>query len=151
VQAWSGIPRLKEAAAALKPDLVTYRDENGVELYDLPDAPLPDPDTPAPVRFVPEYDNLVLSHADRTRIIANDFRKQVFLSAGRVRSTILVDGFVRGAWKIETTKTAAALVIEPFAPLAPADRAALVDEGEQLLRFVEDRSQTLDIRFAAGD
>lgn len=147
IQAWSGLTRLKDAVAALKPELVVYRDENGTELFDLPNMPLPDEDTPAPVRFVPEYDNLIISHADRNRIIADEYRPRIFLSAARVRPTFLIDGFVRGAWKIEKAKKAATLVIEPFVALTSQDHTALTEEGERLLRFVEDKAETCAIRF----
>lgn len=148
VQAWSGLVRLKQPIEALKPKLVTYRDERGNELFDIPDAPLPPGDTPTPVRFVPDYDNLVLSHADRTRVISEEHRKKVFLSAARVRATFLVDGFVRGAWKIEKTKGAATLIIEPFEQLSKETCDALVKEGERLLRFVEDSARAFEVRFA---
>ena len=101
-----------------------------------------------PACFLPEYDNLVLSHADRTRIIADEHRAGVFLSAGRVRATILVDGFVRGVWKIERSRESATLVIELFAPLSPGEREALREEGERLVRFVEDNAARFAIRFA---
>lgn len=106
IQAWSGLVRLKEPIEVLKQELRTYRDELGNELLDLPEMDLPEDlsDLPAPARFVPEYDNLILSHADRTRVISDEYRKRVFLSAGRVRAIILVDGIVRGAWKIENAR-----------------------------------------------
>jgi hypothetical protein len=148
LQAWSGLVRLKDWMEELRPELRAYRDERGRELLDLPDAPLPDPDRPVPPRFMPEYDNLVLSHADRTRVIADADRPKVFLSAGRVRSTILVDGFVRGAWGIERARGSATLLIEPFAPLAKEERSALAQEGERLVRFVEDGAESVDVRFA---
>jgi hypothetical protein len=146
-QVWTGMTKLKEAVEPLKAGLVTYRDENGVELFDLPDQLLPADDTPAPVRFIPEYDNLLIAHNDRTRIIADEDRPKVFLSAGRVQATILVDGFVRGTWKIEKAKKAAALVIEPFEPLSAAVSEALRVEGERLARFIEDRAETVEVRF----
>jgi hypothetical protein len=147
-QAWSGLTRTKGTIEALKPELRSYRDEKGNELLDLPDAPLPPAGAPAPVRFVPDYDNLVLSHADRTRVISDEHRPSVFLSAARVRATFLVDGFVHGAWKIEKSRRAATLVIEPFEPLADEDRDALTGEGERLLRFVADGAETVEVRFA---
>ena len=104
-------------------------------------------DTPAPPRFAPEYDNLVLSHADRRRVIADEDRKKVFLSAARVRATFLIDGFVAGVWKIEKTRKAATLIAEPFAPLAPRDRDALAEKGERLLRFATDGQPELEVRF----
>ncbi len=146
-QAWSGLTGAKALLQELRPELVEFRDEAGNELFDLPEAPLPPADTPAPPRFVPEYDNLVLSHADRRRVIADGDRKAVFLSAARVRATILLDGFVAGAWRIEKTKKSAALIVEPFAPLAPQDRDALAEEGERLLRFATDGQPELDVGF----
>ncbi len=146
-QAWSGLTGAKALLQELRPELVEFRDEAGNELFDLPEAPLPPADTPAPPRFVPEYDNLVLSHADRRRVIADGDRKAVFLSAARVRATILLDGFVAGAWRIEKTKKSAALIVEPFAPLAPQDRDVLAEEGERLLRFATDGQPELDVGF----
>jgi len=146
VQTWSGLPALKGAVATLKPELRTFRDEQGRELFDLPDAPLPSADTPAPVRFVPDFDNLILSHADRRRVLPDEYRKYVFF-APRVLATFLVDGFVAGAWKIERVKRMARLIIEPFAPLAEDVRLALTEEGERLLRFVEDDAEAFEVQF----
>lgn len=148
-QAWSGLVRLKGPVEEIKAGggLSLFEGEDGGELLDLPDAPLPPPDTPAPPRFVPEYDNLVLAHADRRRVIADEDRKKVFLSAARVRATVLLDGFVAGVWRIEKTKKTAALIVEPFAPLSTEDRDALVEEGERLLRFATDGQPELDVRF----
>ena len=146
-QAWSGLTGMKGLLEGMKPELRLFRDEDGGELFDLPDTPLPSPDTPAPPRFVPEYDNLVLSHADRRRVIADEDRKKVFLSSARVRATFLLDGFVAGAWKIEKTKKAAALIVEPFALLSTEDHDALAEEGERLLRFATDGQPELEVRF----
>jgi len=150
VQTWSGFPKLKEAIGEFKSALTVYRDERGRELLDLPGAALPDPDTPAPARFLPEYDNLLLSHQNRARVIPEQYHTHVFLAGLRVAATILVDGFVAGAWKIEKTKAAATLTISPFAPLAPATRAALAEEGERLVRFVEADAKTFEVRFGDG-
>ncbi|MBA2715306.1 MAG: winged helix DNA-binding domain-containing protein [Rubrobacteraceae bacterium] len=148
VQAWSGLVRLKDRIQEFKPELRAFRDERGNELLDLPDAPLPPADTPAPVRFVPDYDNLILSHADRRRVIADEYRSKVFLSAARVRATFLVDGFVRGAWKIERARGTAALVIEPFETLSREARLALLEEGERLVRFAGEDAEAFEVRFA---
>jgi len=145
VQTWSGLVRLKEGIGKLKPELRTFRDEQGNELLDLPGMPLPHSDTLAPARFLPEYDNLVLSHADRARFVPEEHRKKVFLSAGRVRGTFLLDGTVRGIWKIERSRGSATLVIEPFEPLLEEHRNELAEEGEQLLRFVEDDLEKLEV------
>lgn len=146
-QTWSGFVKLKEAIEKLKPELRIYQDEQGRELLDLPDMPLPDADTPAPVRFLPEFDNLLLSHNKRTRIVSDDYHTRVFLSGLRIAATFLVDGFVRGVWKIEKTKGAAALVIEPLAALTKPDQEALADEAERLVRFVEPDAKTFEVRF----
>jgi hypothetical protein len=130
MQTWSGLTRLGEVAERLRPRLATFEDEHGNELFDLPDAPRPDPGTPAPPRFLPEYDNLLLSHADRSRVIADEHREAVF-----TKGAFLVDGFVRGTWKIARQRKTAALRIEPFRKLSKKDAAALSREGEKLLTF----------------
>jgi hypothetical protein len=109
---------------------------------------LPDIDTPAPVRFLPEYDNLLLSHQDRTRAIASAHRSKVYLPGLRVSATFLLDGFVGGTWAIERAKQAATLVMTPFEPLAQQDRDALAEEAEALVRFVEADADTFAVRFA---
>ncbi|MBC8074837.1 MAG: winged helix DNA-binding domain-containing protein, partial [Chloroflexales bacterium] len=134
--------------AQLRPELLVYRDDGRRELFDLPDQPLPDGEVPAPVRFLPEYDNLLLSHRTRTRVIADEHRARVYLPGLRVRATILVDGFVRGAWKIERAKQGATLIIEPFVALGAPERQALVEEGERLVRFVEPDAASFALRFA---
>ncbi len=128
---WSWLTGLREAFERLRPQLVTFRDEQGRELFDLPGAPRPDPETPAPPRFLPEYDNVALSHDDRRRIIARS-------AFGRLTGwvgTLTVDGFIRGQWRIDRSKGAATLVIEPFEELGKADAEALAAEGERLLAF----------------
>jgi hypothetical protein len=103
IQAWSGLTRLREPVDSL--DLRTFHDENGVVLYDLPDAPLPDPDTPAPVRLLPYFDNLVLSHFDRSRVMTDEIRKLICIGA-MTKPTLLVDGMVCGTWTIEPDRLA---------------------------------------------
>ena len=147
-QTWSGLTRLADVFERLRPRLITFRDGRGRELFDLPDAPRPDPGTPAPARFVPEFDNLILSHADRTRVIADEYRKAIASRNGMVPATVLLDGFVRGTWKTERSRARATLVITPFEPLAKDDRDALAEEGEQLIRFVGEGAEAFDIRFA---
>ena len=136
VQTWSGLTRLGEVVDRLRPRLSTFRDERGRELFDLPDAPRPDPDPPAPPRFLPEFDNLILSNADRARVIADDYRRAIASRNGMVPATFLVDGFVRGTWKTQRARRKATLSIEPFEALSGNDRDALAEEGERLLRFM---------------
>jgi hypothetical protein len=150
VQTWSGLTRLHEVIERLRPRLVTFRDEHGKELLDLPDAPRPDPDTPSPPRFLPQFDNLILSHADRTRIIANAYRKVIASKNGMVPATVLVGGFVRGTWKTERNRQKVTLVIEEFELLQQKDRDALAAEGERHIRFVAEPegAEAFEVRFA---
>jgi hypothetical protein len=147
VQTWSGLTRLGEVTDRLRSRLRIFRDEHGNELFDLPDAPRPDPDTPSPPRFLPEFDNLILSHADRTRVISSDYRKTIASKNGMVPATVLVDGFVRGTWKTERTRGKATLVIEPFELLPKKDRDALFEEGEQLIRLTGEGAEAFEVRF----
>ncbi|OQD53682.1 hypothetical protein BM536_025690 [Streptomyces phaeoluteigriseus] len=142
MQTWSGLTRLREAFERLRPRLVTFRDDNGVELFDLPDAPRPDPDTPAPPRFLPEFDNLLLSHADRARVVPPEHRGRSW-QGNQAYCTLLVDGFLAGVWKLD----ADALVVEPFAPLGKERRQEVAAEGERLLKAMYGESSSYDIRF----
>ncbi len=118
--------------------LTTYRDEQGRELFDLPDSALPSEEMPAPVRFLPMFDNLVLAHDDRRRLIADQYRPIVFPGKSMVHATYLVDGFVRGIWKIEGKKPQTKLVIEPFEPLSETMQNEVMQEGERLMRWMWD-------------
>lgn len=99
MQTWAGLTRLREVFERLRPRLVTFRDENGVELFDLPDAPRPDEDTPAPPRFLPEFDNVLLGHADRTRVIPPRYRGRNG-NGNQSYGTVLVDGFLAAVWRL---------------------------------------------------
>jgi hypothetical protein len=133
--AWSGLTGWKAVAERLRPQLRVFTGEQGQELFDLPRAPRPDPDTPAPPRLVAEWDNLLLSHADRGRVLSEAHRARVFTINGIVRGTVLLDGFVAGTWKIERTKHAATVVLEPFAQWSKADRLGAEEEAMRLLAF----------------
>ncbi len=149
-QSWSGLGSLRETFAALRPELTTFTSEDGRELFDLPSAPRPPEDVPAPPRFLPEFDDLMLGHAERARVVPPAFKSQIYLSALRVRATFLVDGTVKGAWKVERTKKRTTLVIEPFAPLKKKEKDALAEEGEALLAFVDEGAATRALRFEAS-
>lgn len=138
VRTWSRLTGLREVVDRLRPQLRTFRDERGRELFDVPDGPLPDPDTPAPPRFLPEYDNVTLSHDDRSRIL-NGQGPGLPFPQGSAIGTLLVDGFYRANWKIATDDGVATLTIDRFTPL-PGDPAGTLDEivaeGTGLLAFV---------------
>ena len=152
MQAWSGLPPalVREAFGALAGKLKALRDDRGRELFDLPRAPRPAEDVVAPARFLPEFDNLLLSHADRTRIVADVHRPLLNTPNLLLPGTFLVDGFVAGTWKAERVKDAATLTVTPFTPLAKDSREALAEEGEALVRFMEDDAKKLEVRFAKG-
>jgi hypothetical protein len=148
VQEWSGLKGLRTAVERLRPKLRVLRDETGRELLDLPDAPLPDPDTPAPARFLPEYDNLILAYADRTRMLTREVQQAIWTKNGLL-STALVDGTVAATWKIVRERKRVALAIDPLRRIAKADRAALTEEGLALLAFTDPEADARDVRFAA--
>jgi hypothetical protein len=147
MQTWSGLGKLKEHFEQMRPQLVTYRDEQGVELFDLPEMEIVAEDAPAPVRFLPEFDNLLLSHSNRTRVVDDSYRKQVYLPGLRVAATFLVDGFVAGVWKVAKSKGVAALTIQPFNALDAATRAELEVEGNTLVRFFEPDAKQYEVEF----
>ncbi|QES44584.1 hypothetical protein DEJ49_29515 [Streptomyces venezuelae] len=151
MQTWARLTRLRDVFERLRPRLRTFRDENGVELFDLPDAPRPDPDTPAPPRFLPEYDNLLLSHADRSRIIPAAYKGRTW--KGNVPYCVfLLDGVLAGVWRLEEDRKsgAAVLTMEPFGR-APgrAQREELVREAEWMLTRIAETSSSYDIRFGS--
>jgi winged helix DNA-binding protein len=136
IRTWSGMSGVAEVVERLRQTLRVFRDERGRELFDLPAAPRPDPDTPAPPRFLPEYDNVLLSHADRTRIISNEHRKRLTTNNGRSAGTVLVDGFVAGTWRIKRDVGTATLSVATLKRLSRKEAAAVTDEGTGLLSFV---------------
>jgi hypothetical protein len=144
VQTWSGLTRMREVIERLH--LRTYRDENGTELFDLPDAPRPDPDTLAPPRFLPEFDNLLLSHADRRRVITDEHRARLNSRPNVPIRVFLLDGHARGAWKLTRTRGAAVLTMEPFTPLTTRETDALTAEAARLLDFAAADVDDHDVR-----
>jgi hypothetical protein len=153
MQGWSGLTRLKAVFERLRPGLVTVRDERGRELFDLPDAPRPDPDVPAPVRFLGEYDNVLLGLADRSRIIPEGFPWQAMLADGRFVNNLLVDGMLRATWWLERDgKRRATLVVRPFPKLSSAERTDVEAEAARMLDFAAADAGQRDVRFVStGD
>ncbi|UKS25767.1 winged helix DNA-binding domain-containing protein [Paenibacillus sp. HWE-109] len=148
MQVWCGLTRLREIIEQLRPNLLTFRDEQGQELFDLPDAPRPDPTTPAPPRFLSEFDNMLLSFEDRTRILADEDKPLVFTENGIIRATLLVDGFVCGIWSAAQKHQTATLTIKLFRPIAEEQLAAIQTEAAQLFDFIAPDAQTRDIRIS---
>jgi len=139
-------PYIRAALGRVK-DLRRFRDENGRELFDLARAPRPPAETAGPARYLARFDAAILGHdsAARTRILPAAYKKQVIFSA-EVWQTFLVDGFVAGRCRLASTKKEALLTLEPFKPLRRADKAALVDEGERLVRFYYPETPTHAVR-----
>jgi hypothetical protein len=146
VSSWSRLTGMREVIERLRPRLRSFGDERGRELFDLPEAPRPPPDTPAPPRFLPEYDNLLLSHADRSRFTSADRRAQPW-TARIIQGTVLQDGTVAGTWHIQRDRAngAATLVVEHF-PLNARARASIAAEGRRFLRFYEAGAASHDVR-----
>jgi len=145
-QAWSGLSRLAPVFEELRPSLSTFRDDKDRELFDLPDAPRPRDSQPAPIRFLPEFDNVLLAYRDRRRIIADEYKSRVYPNNGMIQPTVLVDGFVEGKWKIVSNERKATLNVEAFRRLTKTERAAIEEEGELLLEFAASNSKARDIR-----
>jgi hypothetical protein len=147
-QAWCGLTRLVDVFDRLRAELLTFRDESGRELFDLPEAPRPGPDVPAPPRFLYDFDNLLLSHADRTRALSAEAADAVRPAIQEPVSTFLLDGFVAGTWRIEREKSrgAATLTLRPIRPLSRRQTVDLTDEGAELLAFLATESTEHQIR-----
>jgi hypothetical protein len=135
VRTWSGLTAQREVLERLRPRLRTFRDARGRELFDLPGAPRPGADLAAPPRFLPEYDNVLLSHADRARIKGDGRLVPLPPGNGGVCGTLLVDGFFRGLWRVAREGPVAIVRVEPFDRFTRAERAAVVAEGERLAAF----------------
>jgi hypothetical protein len=146
VQSWSGLTRLREVVDRLRPRLRAFRDEQGRELVDVPGAPLPDADTPAPPRFLPDFDNVLLGHHDRGRIFRDERQRPALIG----RRTVLVDGIVGATWDASVTNGVATLAVRPLGRLSRADRAAVMDEGVRLLGFLAPEAAA-DVRIVKAE
>jgi hypothetical protein len=145
VAAWSGLAGLKATLEALRPELRTFRDQRGHELFDVADGLLPRQSAAAPVRFLPEFDNVLVAYADRSRIIPESHRQRVITALGRC--AVLVDGFVRALWRVERINKTATLEVELFDADARRAKGAIAREGEQLLEFVAGDASTKRLRW----
>ena len=148
-QKWSGSTGAAEAFARLRPRLAAFADEAGHELLDLPDAPRPPAGTPVPPRLVGPFDNLILSHADTSRVLPAEHRPRVMTKNGLFPGLVLLDGFVAGSWRVTTTKQRTTLAITRYTdkPYKKADAAALTREGRRLLAFAAPGAAEQDVTF----
>jgi hypothetical protein len=147
-RAWSGLS-MRDVFDRLRPRLKVFRNERGGELFDLPRGPRPDGETQVPVRFLPDFDNILLAHADRTRILAPGKHLGLFSSNGTMMGSVLLDGFVRAKWTPVKSKGATALVITPFeGPIPKMEQPAVAEEGLRLLDFLAP-GEKHDVRCAA--
>ena len=148
-QTWSGLQGLAAVFEAMRPELLVFKGESGRrELFDLPDAPRPDADVPAPPRFLPDFDNLVLAHADRSRLLADEHRGALVTKNLRVRAAFLWDGMVAGTWEVERKRAQATLVMTPFHSLPARAAKELSAEAEALLRFAADDATSFAVRIS---
>ena len=136
VRAWSRLTGLRPVIERLRPRLRTFRDGRGRELLDVPGAPLPDPETPVPPRFLPRFDNALLSHDDRSRVVGGEPYRRIITGGMGSIGAFLLDGFVGGTWKVDRTRGRTILAIKPFDTLSRGDRDGLAEEGEHLARFL---------------
>lgn len=148
VKTWSGLQGAQPVLDSLRPKLLVLRDERKRELFDLPQAPRPEEDTPAPPRFIAAFDNLILSHTDRSRIVPAEHRPRIATKNLQVLPTFLVDGFVAGTWGSKISRNIATLTISPFARLAKPVKADLSGEAEKLIRFMEPEAKKFEVEFA---
>jgi len=148
MRAWSGIA-LRATFERLRPRLKIFRDERGQELFDLPRAPRPGPDVEAPVRLLPDYDNILLGHADRTRIMPHGRHLGMFSSNGVTQGAVLVDGFVRAMWKPVTADGLTHAAVTPFMKsLSKSEQRPIAEEAMRVLEFLAPQAKH-DVRFAA--
>lgn len=141
-------PRVRPALERIAPTLRTFSDEEGRVLYDLPRAVRPRGDVSAPVRFLPRYDELLISYQHRDRVIAPAHRRAVYTKNAIVEAVVMVDGFAAGTWRLVRTKDEAVLRVAPFTRLSPKDRAAVEAEGDDLIRFLAPDGKAVGVRFA---
>jgi hypothetical protein len=132
MRVWSWLTGLREVVERLRPRLRTFRDEGGRELFDVEDGVIADPDLAVPIRFLPQYDNVFLSHDDRSRILVGGVKVEDLVWKGGV----LIDGYVGAAWRIRREKKAATMTVTLYVPVTGVQRAEIEAEGERLFSFL---------------
>jgi hypothetical protein len=139
--------RIRPVLTRIAPTLATFTDEHKRVLYDLPGSPRPDAGTAAPVRFLPRYDELLIAYQHRDRVMPERYRAKIYSKNAIVEAVLLVDGMGAGTWGYQRVRGEAILRIEPFARLSTRDRAAALEEGERLVRFLVPEAKTHAVRF----
>jgi hypothetical protein len=145
MRVWSGLPALGEVAGRLAPLLRVFVDDQNRTLYDQPDAPRPPPEVPAPVRFLPEYDNILLSHADRSRIIPDARSVPLPPGDGARFGTVLVDGNFRATWQLARDRDTAALTVQATPRLSGREVEEVCEEGRRLLALLAPNATVADV------
>jgi hypothetical protein len=135
VQTWSGLTRLREVVEPLRAELRVFHDDQGRELFDLPGAPRPDADTPAPIRLLYDFDNLLLAHADRRRTSTDAYRRAFAQRGGPVPGAVLVDGITAAHWTLEQNRETARVTVHLHRPVTSAETDAITAEAGRLLAF----------------
>ena len=139
---------IRAALERIAAEVVRYRDEGGRILYDLADRPLPEPDRPAPVRFLPMWDSLLLAYHDRSRVLPEPYRRRVIQPNGDFLASFMVDGRVAGLWRADLVDGRSKVTALPFEPLAPGDAADVAAEAERLARFLDPVEPAVYARYA---
>jgi len=146
IQTWCGLTRLSGIVNGLRDRLVVYRNETGRELYDLPDQVLPDPEMRVPVRYLPEWDTILLSYADKSRILPSEYSRLIFTTNGIIRATVLIDGYVAGIWRASRAGNSATLVIDALKRFDRPTTEDAISEGMRLLKFLEPEATSQDVK-----
>jgi hypothetical protein len=150
MQTWCRLTKLSAEFELLKDELVTFRSEDERTLYDHPEAPRPDADIPAPVRFLPLYDNVYLGYDNRSRMLAAGDTMRVNLLLAGFKPAVLVDGVIAATWSIEAKKGAARLVVEPYRKLRKTDVRDIEREGLAFLKFWDRAADRYDVEVMAS-
>ena len=148
MQTWCRLTKLNVEFKALEKELVTFESEDGRVLYDLPDAPRPAADTPAPIRFLPLYDNAYLGFDNRRRMLMDIDLKRLNMFAD-FKPALLIDGVIAAGWVVSRKKAAARLEIEPYHKLSKKQIREIEAEGEAFLRFMEEDATSLTVEVQA--
>ena len=149
MQIWSRLTKLGKEFEALADQFVTFTDEEGRTLYDLPDAPRPDAGTPAPVRFLPLYDNVYLGYDDRRRMLSKATAHLINMFQA-FKPAVLIDGVIDAGWVISVKKGAALIEVETCRKLGKREQGEVEKEGLSFLEFMEPEAKSWDVRFAAA-